>query len=167
MAGPRSNLVTAEENYMKLNHSANAGIFTLIAVANVLLFVGSAQAQVFVTENHAGLVGEYNTDGSTVNASLVSTDTYPDSIAISGADIFVANYDGNTVSEYTFSGATVHKSLFTYPLNGGAPAIAISGSNIFLYDGGNGANNSSVGEYTTSGAIINASLITIDLCITD
>ena len=67
------------------------------------------------------------------------------------ADIYVTDAMYGRVGDYTNSGAVVNASLIS---GLGAPTgIAVSGSNLFVVDGG------TVGEYTTSGAVVNASLI--------
>ncbi len=61
------------------------------------------------------------------------------------------------VGEYTTSGATINAFLlggFDYP-----EGIAVSGSHLFVADGGNAYTPGVIGEYTTSGATMNASLI--------
>lgn len=57
-------------------------------------------------------IGEYNTDGTTENASLVSDPNGPFGIAVSGSDLFVVGL-GGSVGEYTTDGATVNASLVT------------------------------------------------------
>ncbi len=104
-----------------------------------------------------GTIGEYTTSGATVNASLITLPGAPElgGIALFGSDLFVT-YDYGfyaTIGEYTTSGATVNASLIT-GLNG-AVGIAISGSDLFVANNGNGT----IGEYTTSGATVNGSLI--------
>lgn len=129
-----------------------------IALALACCLAATLKAQdIYVINVEANTLGEYGLDGSTVNASLVTSASglgYPYGIAISGDDVFVANWDnGGTIAEYTTSGATVNASLITglqYPCG-----IAIFGNDLFVTANGEGT----VGEYTTSGVTINASLI--------
>jgi hypothetical protein len=108
-----------------------------------------------------GIIGEYNTSGSVVNASLITGLYGPSAIAISGNNLFVANWntDGSnpnavgTVGEYTTSGASVNPSLITGLRT--PSGIAINGDELFVADTGNGR----IGEYTTSGTTVNGSLI--------
>ena len=118
-----------------------------------------APGQIFVvTENGFagdGQLGEYNLDGTPVNASLIPYGGLwlPNQIAVSGSDLFISDNNHNTIGKYTTSGATVNASLITGL--GLSTALAGSGSYLFV------ANESgTIGEYTTSGATVNASLIT-------
>jgi hypothetical protein len=117
---------------------------------------GTAHAQIFVASSSTGTIGEYNLDGTTINASQVSGLNAPYGIAVSGGDIFVASSPTGTIGEYTTSGVTVNASLVSglggYP--NGPTCIAVSGVDIFV------ANfNGTIGEYTTSGATVNATLV--------
>jgi hypothetical protein len=117
-----------------------------------LLPGSAARAQIYVVDFSAGTVGEYNTDGSTINSSLISGLSSPNGIAICGSTLFVTNESAGTVGEYTTSGDTVNAALISglnQPL-----AIVVSGSNLYV-----STRNGTVGEYTTAGATVNASLI--------
>jgi hypothetical protein len=74
---------------------------------------GTAHAQIFVANPGSDTIGEYNLDGTTVNASLVSGLNIPEGIAVSGGDLFVVDFGNNTIGEYTTAGATVNASLVT------------------------------------------------------
>ena len=71
----------------------------------------TVNGQIYVGNFGSGTIGEYNPDGTTINASLVSGLTYPEGIAVSGGNIFVANMGIGTIGEYTTAGATVNASL--------------------------------------------------------
>ena len=127
-----------------------------IALALACGLATTLKAQnLYVVNSGNNTVGVYGLDGSTVNASLISSGLYdPETIAFSGTNLFVVNGggDGNAVGEYTISGATVNAALISA---GPAASGVISGTNLFItsfYEG-------TVGEYTTSGATVNASLI--------
>jgi hypothetical protein len=138
-----------------LNPSFIAGLnepISIIAVGQNL-YVGNVNAG-------DGTIGEYNTSGGVVNASLFTTGgTYygePYGLAVCGGDIFVTKpYYSNTIGEYdATSGATVNADLVSgldYPFG-----IAAYGGNLFVggfYDG-------TIGEYNaTTGAVVNPSLI--------
>ena len=117
-----------------------------------------APGQIFVvTENGFagdGQLGEYNLDGTPVNASLIPYGGLwlPNQIAVSGSDLFISDNNHNTIGKYTTSGATVNASLIT-GFNGN---IVVSGSDLFVVNSVTGI----VGEYTTSGAPVNPALIT-------
>ena len=123
-----------------------------------------AHAQIFVVDDGGGnqptplaSIGEYNFDGTTINASLLTGLSGlhgPYVMAVSGGNIFVENSLNGTIGEYTTSGATVNASLISGFNN--IWGITASGGDLFVanYDPGK------VGEYTTSGTPVNASLIT-------
>jgi hypothetical protein len=132
----------------------------LIVAALVFPAINIAEGQIFVTNKISGTIGEYNLDGSAINASLV-TEINSDSlagIAASGGDIFVVNNSTGTVEEYdAVTGAVVNDSLIT-GLNS-ALGIAISGSTLFVVNGGSTQNNGTIGRYVlgaTPGTILSA-----------
>ena len=136
--------------------SVAVGMFTLaVAVGGFSLSVRGQQIYV----SYGGKIGEFNADGTPVNASLITGLSGFWGLAVSGTNIFVSNEFG--VGEYTTSGATVNAALITglyYPNN--PISLAVSGNDLFVghgYPGGSGPGY--VGEYTTSGAAVNASLI--------
>jgi hypothetical protein len=126
-----------------------------IALALACGLAATLKAQnLYVVNSGNNTVGVYGLDGSTVNASLISSGLNdPETIAFSGTNLFVVNGGGddNAVGEYTISGATVNASLIS---DGPAGSGVISGTNLFI------TINNGIGEYTTSGATINPSLIT-------
>jgi hypothetical protein len=119
-------------------------------------------SNLFVTS--FGKIGEYTTSGATVNASLITTVSTPQGIALSGGNLFVTDWSTGTIGEFTTLGVTVNASLIS--VAPGPADIAVSGSNLFVsnigtYDGTTYVPNSgTIGEYTISGAVVNASLIT-------
>lgn len=135
---------------MGLRLSIRLWVFIALCIAGIH---SVTYGQVFVTSWENGTVGEYTTSGSAINVNFITGLSFPEAIAISGADIFVANAGTGTIGEYTLSGAPVNSSLISGLSQ--PSAIAVSGSDLFVtnYLGGN------VGEYTTSGQTINSSLI--------
>ncbi|MGA2443427.1 MAG: hypothetical protein ABSH08_20945, partial [Tepidisphaeraceae bacterium] len=134
-------------------------VVSLCLSAGAALTPATARGQIFVANYGNCTIGEYNLDGTTVNAALVSGASTlnsklndPLGIAVSGSDLFVTTPGNGTIGEFTTSGATV-----SAPLAGGNwwGGIAVSGSDVFVasFDGG------TIGEYTTSGATVNASLV--------
>jgi hypothetical protein len=109
-----------------------------------------------LTPNGPGSIGEYTTEGATVNGDLVSGLTWPEGIAICGSDLFVTEWDSGAIGEYTTSGAIVNADLVSaYAGNEALTDIAISRSDLFVTTNGPGT----VDEYTTDGATVNADLI--------
>ncbi len=78
-----------------------------IALGLTLGLATTLKAQIYVGNSGTGTIGEYNLNGTTINASLISGVEYPTSIAISGTNLFVANSASGIIGEYTTSGATV------------------------------------------------------------
>jgi Putative Ig domain len=116
------------------------------------LLASHMRGQIFVSNVGDGTVGAYNSDGTTINGSLVSGLSSPTDIAVSGSNVFVVNTAAGTVGKYTTSGAIVNASLISGLNN--PVSIAVTGSNLFVGHGG------TIGEYdATTGATINASLI--------
>jgi len=111
-------------------------------------------APLFVTSNGTGTVGEFDTSGATINASLVSGFSDLEGVAVSGSTMFLVDRADGVIGEYTTSGAVINANLIT-GLN--APLdIAVSGSDLFVTF----SNSGTVGEFTTSGATVNEGLIT-------
>jgi uncharacterized delta-60 repeat protein len=128
-------------------------------------------AQIYVTDANAAKIGVYDTNGSAINASLITGlagNTYAN-IAVSGSDVFISNFFAGTIGEYTTSGATINASLVT-GLNAGGLGpfgITVSGSQLFVAmgDGGSPGTSGVIGEYdlgSTPGTIAasNPNLIT-------
>jgi len=114
-----------------------------------------ASGQIFVANGNTGSIGEYNFDGSTINAKLITGLSDPGAITIANGFLYVTNYNNNTVGEYTTAGATINAALVT-GLDGPV-AVAVLGNVLFVV---NNLSNS-IGEYNaTTGATINASFIT-------
>ncbi|HEY4328130.1 MAG TPA: PEP-CTERM sorting domain-containing protein [Phycisphaerae bacterium] len=141
----------------------NANLITGLNDPGGIAISGS---QLFVANINGGTIGEYTlgaTPGTIASStpSLISGLQNPTSIGISGNNLFVASLFG-PVGEYTTSGGMVHASLLS-GLSGGSnfgfptyfTQLAISGSNLFLFD----ANSGIIGEFTTSGETVKASLI--------
>lgn len=125
---------------------------TLIVLALLAVKPTLAMGQIFVVNDATGTIGEYNTSGVAINASLVSGLSYPTALATDGkGHLFVENSGSVNTGEYTTSGVSVNASL---PFFGKGIACDAYG-HIFIV-----AADGIVGEYTTSGSTINASLIT-------
>ena len=137
----------------------NIQIMALVFSVGVAFMAATARGDVFFVVNGGNnTIGEYDTLGATVNASLVSGLGVPQAITTSGSNLFVTNVGDNTVGqgtigEYTTSGDVVNASLISGLFS--PHGIAVSGSNVFVV---NSATNS-IGEYTTSGDVVNPSLV--------
>src|SRR6516164_2377267 len=86
----------------------------LAVLLGLTLQLSTARADtIFVTNVFTGTIGEYTTDGATVNPALISGLNHPRGIAVSGSDLFVANEVAGTIGEYTTDGATVNPALIS------------------------------------------------------
>ena len=83
---------------------------TLTSLTNAIDLAASG-SNLFVAQSN-GIIGEYNFDGSVVNASLLSGFTGITGIALSGTNLYVATSNG-TIGEYTTGGGTVNARLVT------------------------------------------------------
>lgn len=106
----------------------------------------------YVANSAGGSIGAYQTDGTTINAHLITGLQTPDNIAISGTDLYVTNYGGASVGKYTTAGAPLNTQLITGVTS--ATGIVVDGSQLFV-----GQDQGQIGEYNTSGGTVNSSLI--------
>jgi hypothetical protein len=134
--------------------SLAAGVMTTISLLPI-----TAGAQIYVTNFAKGTVGEYNLDGTVVNAKLISGLAEPIGIAISGSTLYVSNNQIGTIGEYTTSGKTINAKLLSALGNNNSLCFALSGSNIFVSNFAEDTISNTIGEYTTSGAVIQDPLI--------
>lgn len=140
----------------KLALSRRAFATLLLCAAAVAFSPASANAaaQIFVTDA-VGTVGAYNSDGSVVNASLITGLAHPVGIAVTDTNIFVANYNNGKVGKYNLDGTVVNASLINQGF--GTIGVAISGGYLFVVNRPGGT----VGKYNFDGTVVNASLISV------
>jgi hypothetical protein len=142
-------------------------VTALVLLAGATLMPAIAQGQILVANETGNTIGEYNLDGTTVKAPVVSGLNAPIPIAVSGADLFVSNDTTGTISEYIL-GATPGTITSSFPsLITGLPintigGLAVSGSDLFV------TSTNGIGEYTlgaTPGTIAssNPSLISLQV----
>jgi hypothetical protein len=127
----------------------------VLAVVLALIGAFSAAAQIFVTNDVVGTVGEYSTSGATVNSALISGFQSPEGIAFSGSNILVSDFGTGTIGEYTPTGHTVNAALIT----GLVAPRGIAVMHGFVYVVNSASGNQYIGKYTTAGAIVNDHLI--------
>jgi hypothetical protein len=128
-------------------------IIVLGLSAGAALIPGTAHGQIFVTNLNGDTVGEYNLDGTMVNASLVPGLSYPWGVAVSGSELFVTNNIGPmTIGEYTLGGTpgTITSSFPSLVSGLGQPdGVAVSGSDLFVANSnGSSSQIGPIGEYT-------------------
>lgn len=130
------------------------GFFRITAATLALCSsLSVSRAQLFVTDQNNGTVGEYTTSGQTNTNALINL-SFPSGIAVSGNTLFVASASG-TIGSYTTAGLTNNSALvsgLSFPELG----VAVSGTNLYVATAGDG----NLGSYSTSGATINATFIT-------
>jgi hypothetical protein len=128
------------------------------AVAAVLWSMPTAaHAAIYVTSDIIpAKIGKYASDGTTVNASLVSGLSLPFGIALSGSNLFVTNLSAGTIGKYTTTGATVNAALVSGLGSAWGIAVTDDGTRLFVVSNSVGT----IGEYdATTGATINAALV--------
>jgi len=133
-------------------------------VATTVLWGTPASASVgdvFIvnTNGTTGTVGEYTTDGGTVNPALITDLNNPWGVAVSGTYLYVSNQGNGTISEYTTSGTLVNANFVTGL--SGPVGIAVSGTDLYVVNQGPGPGDGWVGKYNAvTGAPVNPNLIT-------
>ena len=127
---------------------------TCLVVLSCLAFASTTQAaDIYVSNYSNGTIGEYTTNGVTINASLITGLSGPFGMAVSGGYLYVANQLNGTICKYTSNGTLVNPSLVNgmyWPLD-----MALSGGNIYCTDQATDV----VSEYTTAGVTVNSSLL--------
>jgi len=104
-----------------------------------------------------GTIGKYASDGSVVNASLV-TGVKSIGLAVDGTEtLFAPTYNNPRVGAYSATtGATIDENLIT-GLSSGSYGIAHDGlGHLYI------ATGTVIGEYNTDGSVVNANLITLE-----
>jgi hypothetical protein len=110
---------------------------------------------IFIAE--AGLngaqIGEYDTSGNTINASLVVNSSLMsvEGLAVVGSDVFIAD-DSGAVAEYTTSGAAANGSAIIDASLNDPIGVASDGTDAFVA----AEDGNSITEFNTSGAIVNS-----------
>jgi len=124
----------------------------IVALSVVTLTTWRANGQIFVSSFDDGTVGEYGTDGTPVNAGLISGLINPAALALDGGNLFVSVGEG--VGKYTISGTVINASLIT---GFWASGLASDGKGtLYVVD----EDNNKIRKYTTSGTLLNPSLVT-------
>ena len=98
-------------------------------------------------------VGSYTTNGGTNNAALITGQSEPYGLAVSGTNLFLSTF-ANTISEYSTSGTLINASLITNLA--GVNGLAISNGHLFEAN----RSGNTIGEYNLDGSVVNAALIT-------
>ena len=135
--------------------SLHRGLITLLlGIVAPFAMPRDASAQIYVSTDAYGTIGEYAADGTVINGSLV-TGLNPGQIVLSGSILFVANGTPGTVGKYNaITGAAINANFIT-GLN--IPnGLAVSGNKLYVANIG----SNTVGVYdATTGAVIKADLI--------
>ena len=120
-------------------------------------------SHLYIANAGNGTVGEYNLDGSVVNAALISGLTQPSALSVANGYLYVSSLGvggGNLgkVGEYdATTGAAIHAALLS-GLAGGPPEIAVVGNDLYMTVAVTGGSKVAVYD-ATSGEVINSSLI--------
>ena len=133
----------------------------LVAAAALWAMPETARGQIFVSSYTNGTVSEYNLDGTTAHAPLITGLNTPFGLALSGNNLYVVNQGNGTVGVYNATtGAAINPSLVT-GLSQNPYVLALSGSNLYVVSSGGTDFAGVVGLYNaTTGIAINPSLVT-------
>jgi hypothetical protein len=136
--------------------------FCLILAASIAITTDCALGQsvprgIYVCNEGSGNVGKYDTNGASVNPSLISGLLEPEGVAVSGADLYISSFGNNNgvIGKYSLWGDVVNPSLVTGLFQ--PVAVAVSGTDLFVSNAG----TTQVGKYTTSGGTINPAFISV------
>lgn len=122
-----------------------SAIFGLTTTTSAQIYAGGAQST---------YIGEYNFNGSTVNANLISTAYEPWNLEIFGTTLYSCNHDGS-LGVYNLDGTVVSTNFL---VGGGAFDVALSGTTLYAT-----AYSSYVSTYNAStGAQINPHFIVLN-----
>ncbi len=117
----------------------------LIGIAALWDMLGSARAQIYVSQevsSSTGTVGEYDaTTGAVINANLITGVIHPAGLVLSGNTLFVASAVANGGSVGTYdatTGAVINTNFISTGVNQvNQPfALALSGNTLFVSDAG-------------------------------
>ena len=160
-------LMKAQNKIMKKINTSNwrslrrALCTLLLGIAALWAMPTSARAQLYVVNQNANAIGEYNAStGAVINTNFITTGVDgPTGLLLSGNCVFVLNGISNTVGEYNATTGAVINVNFITGLDG-PEGFALSGNSLFV---SNDISNT-VSEYNaTTGALINANVISIGL----
>ncbi len=121
-----------------------------------ILFTGTnrGHADLFVSQLGASKIGRYRSDGSIVNASLITNAVSPTAILVFGSNIYVAS-SGQAIARYNLDGSLSAGGFITgltQPVG-----LATDGTSLYVSNYATGI----IGKYDlATGATTNASLIT-------
>ena len=148
-------------NNLKLAHLKT---FTLALMAIGTCSLQNLHAQIFVA-SQSGTIGEYNTNGTVINADLItglstSSNAGPSGLAVmatsNGINLFTSDTANGAIYEYTINGGTVSsQTTFATLASGNPTSLAVSGSNLYVADDDTG----NVLAYNLSGATHNSTTI--------
>ena len=145
---------------MKKNPSSLVRMLALAAAG--IASLDAAHAQIFITDNDGGEIGEYTASGQPVNADFISTD-FATGLAFAGGNLYVADDVDGTVTGYNaVTGAAIGSPLVSGFSEGQLQGLAGAGSSLYVVNNGNGLGSpdGSIGLYSTNGGTGNASFIT-------
>ena len=120
-------------------------------------------SHLYIANAGNGTVGEYNLDGSVVNAALISGLTQPSALSVANGYLYVSSLGvggGNLgkVGEYDATTGTPINAALLSGLGGGPPEIAVVGNDLYITVAVTGGSDVAVYN-ATSGNVINSSLI--------
>src|SRR5215218_5605105 len=133
----------------RARHAISIGAIVVLT----LLFVGSAEAHVYWTNNADTTIGRANLDGTAVNQSLISGGFNPCGVAVDGAHVYWGNVGAGTIGRANLDGSGVNQSFIGAAT--GACGVAVDAAHVYWSNGGAGT----IGRADLDGTGVNQSFI--------
>jgi virginiamycin B lyase len=115
-------------------------------VVLLLVFVGSAEAHVYWTNNAAATIGRANLDGTGVNQGLVSGGFNPCGVAVDGAHVYWGNIGAGTIGRASLDGSGANQSFVGGQV--GPCGVAVDGAHVYWAD----TNGAAIGRANLDGS---------------
>src|SRR5215213_9689895 len=133
----------------RARHAISIGAIVMLC----LLFVGSADADVYWTNNADTTVGRANLDGTAVNQSLISGGFNPCGVAVDGAHVYWGNIGAGTIGRANLDGSGADQSFIGDQV--GPCGVAVDGAHVYWAD----TNGTAIGRANLDGSGVTPSFI--------
>ena len=125
----------------RARHAISIGAIVVLT----LLFVGSAEAHVYWTNNADTTIGRANLDGTAVNQSLISGGFNPCGVAVDGAHVYWGNIGAGTIGRANLDGSGANQSFIGDQV--GPCGVAVDGAHVYWAD----TNGTAIGRANLDG----------------
>ena len=126
----------------RARHAISIGAIVVLC----LLFVGSAEAHVYWTNNADATVGRANLDGTGVNQSIISGGFNPCGVAVDGAHVYWGNIGSGAIGRANLDGRGVNQSFIGDQI--GPCGVAVDGAHVYWAD----TNGAAIGRANLDGS---------------